>query len=244
MQTATNDQALVLASSGGIGFAIAQDLIDQGYDVILHSRGGESLSAAKERLPGAVANFAWDLTAEGDTQCGIGRVLEAGFRPRVLVYNCGGPPLGGFDQLTNTEWHLAFQSILLGVIEAVQALHPVIALGGARVIIVSSMVAREPDPAVTISSTLRAGLSALVKCMAPALAAEGATINAILPGYVQTERLKAFEKHIATIVQKIALRRTGRPEEVAKLVSFLASEHSSYITGQSILCDGGLCKGI
>jgi 3-oxoacyl-[acyl-carrier protein] reductase len=237
-------EALVLASSQGLGFAIATALAADGHGVLLQSRGGAALTAAAATASSVRGTFAWDLTERGATTRGIGTIIEAEHSPNILVCNCGGPPLGAFDQVSREQWDAAAQSILFGVLEAITALRPVMRhRGWGRIVLVSSLVAKEPDPRLIVSSVLRGALGALVKCLASTLAVDKITINAVLPGYIATERLREFGD-LTDVQAKIPMGRLGQPRELASLVAYLASPAASFITGQSILCDGGMTRGV
>jgi 3-oxoacyl-[acyl-carrier protein] reductase len=162
----------------------------------------------------------------------------------VLVVNTGGPPKGSLMELTDAQWQEGFQSLWMGAVEAIRAVVPGMKeRRWGRIILITSSSAREPMPGLTISSGMRAGLMGLTKIFSSEVAEHGITLNAVLPGYHATERLKELGIPEDRIASQIPARRLGRPEELGALVSFLASEQAAYITGQSIVADGGWMRG-
>jgi 3-oxoacyl-[acyl-carrier protein] reductase len=116
--------------------------------------------------------------------------------------------------------------------------------GFGRILVVTSSAAVEPLPALTLSNGLRAGLHGLVKSLSTEVAAAGVTVNAVMPGYLETDRMRQLGLPLEQLAKTIPARRLGQPAELAGLVAFLASERASYITGQAIAVDGGMLRGI
>jgi 3-oxoacyl-[acyl-carrier protein] reductase len=162
----------------------------------------------------------------------------------ILVTNIGGPPTGSFDEISNEQWLQAFQGVWLSATDAIRASLPGMRKQKwGRVILVTSMVAKEPFEGLTISNGLRSGLLGLAKSISNEVAADGVTINSILPGYIRTERLNELGVNEAETSGEIPAGRLGEPSELASLAAYLASEQASYITGQAIGCDGGRVRG-
>jgi len=113
-----------------------------------------------------------------------------------------------------------------------------------RILLVTSTTAKEPIPGLTVSSGLRAGLLGVVKTLAPEVAEEGVTVNALLPGYTATARIAELGVPEETLAEHIPARRLGRPEELGAMAAFLASEQAGYVTGQAIAVDGGFVRGL
>jgi 3-oxoacyl-[acyl-carrier protein] reductase len=236
-------RALVMGASAGLGRAIAAALVKEGATVALCSRGGDKLQATAKELGAALA-VPCDLTQPGAARELVREVTAKLGGVDILVVNTGGPPAGGFEAVTDAQWQSGFQSLWLAAVDSIQeALPGMKAQGWGRIVLVTSTAAREALPNLTISNGLRAGLLGLVKSVSNEVAQHGVTINAALPGYHATDRMKDLGLTDEKVAPQIPARRLGRPEEFAALVTFLASEPASYITGQSIACDGGATRG-
>ncbi|AMO93261.1 3-oxoacyl-(Acyl carrier protein) reductase [Collimonas fungivorans] len=163
----------------------------------------------------------------------------------VLVVNTGGPPVGAFEAVNDDAWISAFDSMFLSAVGLIRA-----ALPGmrerkwGRIMIVTSVAGREPHPGLILSNAVRPALHGLVNALSREVAADGITVNALLPGFTMTERLLELGVDEAMIAEQVPARRMGRPEEFAALATFLASEQAGYVCGQAIACDGGLLRSI
>jgi 3-oxoacyl-[acyl-carrier protein] reductase len=236
-------RALVLGASSGLGFAIGSELVREKARVAICSRSEERIRAAAASM-GAALGVAADLSKPGASKAVVEQVVQALGGVDVLVVNTGGPPKGSLMELTDAQWQEGFQSLWLGAVEAIRAVVPGMKeRRWGRIILMTSSSAREPMPGLTISSGLRAGLMGLTKIFSSEIAEHGITLNAVLPGYHATERLKELGIPEDRITSQIPARRLGRPEELGALVTFLASEQAAYITGQSIVADGGWMRG-
>ncbi|WP_338870742.1 SDR family oxidoreductase [Myxococcus stipitatus] len=236
-------RALVMGASAGLGYATAQALVKEGATVAICSRGGDKLERAAKSLGAALA-VPCDLTQPGAARRLVDEVAAKLGGVDVLVVNTGGPPAGPFEALTAEQWQLGFQSLWMAAVDGMQA-----ALPGmrerkwGRIVLVTSLAAREAMPNLTVSNGLRAGLLGLVKTVSNEVAQHGVTVNAVLPGYHATERMTELGLTDEKVAPQIPARRLGRPEELAALVAFLSSEQASYINGQSICVDGGAQRG-
>ncbi|NOK31596.1 SDR family oxidoreductase [Corallococcus exercitus] len=236
-------RALVTGASSGLGRAIADTLVKERATVAVSSRGGEKLQKAAKELGAALA-VPCDLTQPGAARGLVREVTQKLGGLDVLVVNAGGPPSGGFEAITVEQWQTGFQSLWLATVDAIQeALPGMKAQGWGRIVLVTSTAAREAMNNLTVSNGLRAGLLGLVKSLSNEVAPYGITVNAALPGYHATDRMKDLGLSDEKVAPNIPARRLGRPEEFAALVTFLASEPAAYISGQSIACDGGALKG-
>lgn len=236
-------RALVMGGSSGLGKAIAQALIKEGARTVICARGAERLAAtaaqigaqgivADVTLPGAAAA----LVVESEKRLGP---LD------VLVVNTGGPPPGLFADLSEAAWRTAFESLWISSVGAMRAALPGMrARRWGRVILVTSVAAREPVANLMLSNSLRAGLHGLVNALSREVAADGVTINALMPGYTLTERLAELKLDEAELATQIPAGRLGRAEDFAAVAAFLASEQANYLTGQAVACDGGLLHSI
>ncbi len=236
-------KALVFGSSTGIGRAIAQALIAEGASVALSARTESTLADAAKEM-GAAAYFSCDLSQSGRAREVTQKASAKLGGLDILVINSGGPKKNAFADVSQDQWLEDFQTLWLSAVDSIKA-----ALPGmkerkyGRILLVTSLAAKEPLPGLTSSNGLRAGLAGLAKSLANEVAAEGITINSILPGYTDTERLKELNLPEEKIRQMIPAGRLARPEELGDLAAFLASPRAGYLTAQSIAVDGGALRG-
>jgi 3-oxoacyl-[acyl-carrier protein] reductase len=253
--------ALVAASSQGLGRAIAEELASEGAALVLCARGEPALREVKDALVKAhgvkVTAVPADLTQLDDVR----RVVEAGRREHgtidVLVTNTGGPPSGPFASHGPEAWDAAVRLLLRSAIELTRAVLPGMQeRRWGRIVNVTSMAAKQPVDGLILSNSIRAAVTGMARTLANEVAAQGITVNNVLPGYTRTDRLvelseamaKAEGRAPADVVARwealTPARRLGEPRELAALVAFLVSERAAYITGQSIAVDGGFIRGL
>jgi 3-oxoacyl-[acyl-carrier protein] reductase len=252
--------AMVAAASRGIGKAVAVGLAEEGCRVSVCARGAEALDVAHSelvRIAGddhvlaveAAVSSADDL-AEWHAE--TVRVLGS---PDILVTNTGGPPAARFAELSDEQWEAGVQSTLLNVVRLCRLVAPAMqARRWGRIIHLTSLVAKQPLDDLTISSTLRTGLSALTRLLSNQLAGDGVLVNAVLPGNTLTDRAYhlarvrsealgvTVDEALARTAKAAPIGRIAEPREIADAVVFLASERASFITGVSLLVDGGACQ--
>lgn len=235
--------ALVMGASRGLGRAIAEALGAEGTNLALCARDTPRLAEAA-RAVGGLAIPA-DLSRAGEAADAVRRTREALGGPDILVVNSGGPPPGQFDTLSDEQWREAFESLWISCVQAIrEALPSMKERRWGRILVVTSIASREPISNLMLSNGLRAGLHGLLNALSKEVAADGVTVNALMPGYTLTERLIEVGIDEAQTAARIPARRMGRPEEFAALAAFLASDIASYITGQAIACDGGVLNSI
>ena len=251
--------ALVVASSKGLGKAIASQLAAEGCDVMLTSRNIEQLERTKhELLPaakGRVECFPCDITKTEDIQALVVATHNRLGSIDILINNAGGPPGGGFEQLDDDAWQAAFELNLLSYVRLIREVLPDLKVKGGRIINVASSSIKQPIPGLILSNAFRMGILGLAKSLADELAPYNILVNTVAPGRIATDRtayldqLKANKRGISKeqVVQEslgnIPLQRYGDPEEFARVVCFLASGAGSYVTGSTLMVDGGMVKG-
>jgi 3-oxoacyl-[acyl-carrier protein] reductase len=251
----------VAASSQGLGRAVAEELAAEGASLVLCARDPQTLdktaAAIAERSNVRVLAVPADVTNTDD----IKRLVDAGierFGPiDILVTNAGGPPAGRFEQLTREQWEQAIRLTLLSAVElARQVLPGMKERRWGRILNITSIAVKQPVENLLLSNSLRAGLTGFARTLANEVAADGITVNNVLPGYTRTERLEELAEMMSEKQgisasefrgkweKEIPMGRLGEPREFAALVAFLASERASYITGTSIQVDGGWIKSL
>jgi 3-oxoacyl-[acyl-carrier protein] reductase len=236
-------KALVLGSSTGIGRAIAESLIAEGAEVCIVSRNPDNIAKTAKEIGAAHFETA-DLSVKNETTKLVERVLKKIGHIDILVNNTGGPKKNNFLEVTDEQWHEDFQSLWMGPIEAMRVLLPKMKEKNyGRILMITSLAAKEPLPGLTTSNGFRAGLAGLSKSIVNEYAPFGITINLLLPGYTDTDRIKGLNLSESKIKEMVPAGRLGDPRELADLAAFLASPKGSYITGQSIAVDGGVLRG-
>jgi 3-oxoacyl-[acyl-carrier protein] reductase len=236
-------RALVMGSSAGIGRAIAESLIAEGAQVVLCARSNDKLQTAVREL-GAKSGIACDLSKAGAAKDLVQKASDALGGIDILVANTGGPKKGNFTDISTEQWHEDFQNLWMSFIESAKEVLPSMRKQKfGRILLVTSLAAKEPLAGLTTSNGLRAGLAGLAKSLANEVAIDNVTVNLLLPGYTATDRLKDFKFGEDWFKQNIPAGRLGDPKEIADLACFLASPRAGYITGQSIAVDGGSIKG-
>ncbi|MBT7611058.1 MAG: SDR family oxidoreductase [Bacteriovoracaceae bacterium] len=235
-------KALVMGSSTGIGKAIAESLVNEGAEVYLCSRTEEKLQACQKEI-GAAGYEVCDLTKPNASSVLIENLVSKVGPIDILVTNTGGPQKANFLEVSDEQWNTDFQSLWMSPVEAIKAVIPHMKENNyGRILMVTSIAALEPLEGLTTSNGLRAGLSGLAKSISNEFSANGITINLLLPGYTNTDRLKALNLSDEKVKAMVPAGRLGKPEELADLATFLSSEKGAYITGQSIAIDGGVTR--
>ena len=237
--------ALVTAASSGIGFGIAQALAAEGASVAVSSRSRERIEAAAAELGARPYVFdSMDLEAAP----GLIDSVEADLGPlAVLVTNTGGPPGGEPLEFTRSQWEDAHRELVLSPMALIERAVPGMRERGfGRILSVSSSAARQPIPALLMSTAHRSALLATFKLLAGRLAADGITLNTLLPGRFGTDRLAEVHGSLEAADEAartdVPIGRLGTIEEIGAAGAFLSSDRASYITGVALPVDGGLLR--
>ena len=253
--------ALVCAASQGLGRAVAAELAAEGASLILCSRRQEWLDAACDSIGQEsgvpVLGVVGNLSVFADVEAVVKAGLERFGQIDILVTNIGGPPAGRFDALGRQVWADATRLLLTSVLDLTRLVLPGMKeRGWGRILNITSIAAKQPVDNLILSNSLRAAVTGFAKTLANEVAADGVTVNNILPGYTRTERVEQLAETIAKKEgitpdevrsrweAEIPMRRLGDPKEFAALAAFLVSERASYITGSSIAVDGGWIRSL
>ncbi|MBN9518876.1 SDR family oxidoreductase [bacterium] len=227
--------AVITAASRGMGAACAREMARRGYDLALMARSADIHTLAGEL--GAVA-VTGSVTSEADLRRLVDAALTRFGRLDAVVNNTGHAPKGDLLGLTDADWQAGFDLLYLNVVRVARLVTPALLAQGGAVVNISSFGAVEPSLRFPVSSAMRAAVGAFAKLYSQQHAGSGVRMNNVLPGFIDT--YPADDATVATI----PAGRVGTADEVAKVVGFLASAESSYVTGQSLLVDGGLVRGV
>lgn len=249
--------ALVTAASKGMGKACALGLAGEGARVLMCARTEGDLKAAADEVrakTGAeVVAMAADVTRAADVKALAARAREAFGGVDVLVANCGGPPRGGLEQMTDEQWYGAFEVSLLSVVRLIREVLPSMReRQWGRILTIQSVSVKQPVEGLLLSNAVRPGVAGLTKTLASELGRHNITINVVCPGRIMTDRFLGgakpaglpVDEYVKQSSSEIPLGRIGTPQEFANVVVFLASERASYVTGVALQVDGGLVRGI
>ena len=253
--------AIVGGASAGLGYAVAEELLRQGKRVVIVSRSEERITAAAESLrdttEGEVAPVAADLTEPEGPARVVTATREYFGQPEIIVTNAGGPPAMKAINATTDDMTAACELMLFPVQRFLElCLPPMRSAGWGRLVAITSIAVREPQPMLVLSNTLRAGLTGYLKTVADEVASNGVTVNSVLPGYTATDRLAELavtkaeamgttpEALMANWATMAPIGRLLEPAEVAAATAFLCSDAASGITGHALPVDGGYGRGL
>jgi 3-oxoacyl-[acyl-carrier protein] reductase len=244
--------ALVLAASKGLGKACAMALAREGANVTIGARTEDTLKQTADEIrreTGAgVLAVPVDVTQSAQIEA-IYKAAQAEFgAPAILVNNAGGPPFAPFEQFDDEQWHKALELNLMSTVRFARLALPAMkASGWGRIVSIVSLGVKSVLPGSVLSTAGRLGIVGMSKLLSDEVAAHGITVNCVASGIILTDRVRQTSlkhKTIEELSETIPARRLGRPEELAALVAFLASEQAAYITGTTIPVDGGIVRAI
>jgi 3-oxoacyl-[acyl-carrier protein] reductase len=256
-----NKSVIVAASSQGMGLATAHAFAAEGAKLAMCARSEKTLRSAaaeiRDKYKAEVLDQVLDVTnAEGVRQF-VHAIAQRFGGVDVCITNAGGPPAKNFLSITPEDWHKAIETNFLSVVHFAREVIPHMQKKGwGRFSTITSTSVRQPIADLVLSNSVRPAVVGLVKSLALEFGKDGITVNNIAPGYTATDRLSELSKVRALAAgvseaeirdrwaAEIPLRRLGKPEEIADAILWLASDRAAYVTGQTILVDGGIYKGM
>jgi 3-oxoacyl-[acyl-carrier protein] reductase len=251
--------ALVAASSKGLGRACAKAMAQEGARITICARSKADLATTRDDIATAtgaeILAIVADMTRADDIKKVVQKTADHFGDLQILVCNAGGPPAGQFPDFDDEQWQAAFNLSMMSTVRLIRAALPHMQQAQwGRIINITSLSVKEPLENLILSNSIRASVHGLAKTLASQVGGDGITINNVMPGYTQTDRInqlavkiaerdnKSVDEVLADMSDPIPVGRIGQPEELGALVTFLASEKAGYITGTSIPIDGGVIK--
>ena len=256
-----NKNAIVCASSQGLGKAAALDLAEEGVNLAICSRDQDKINKVKEEIHQKINSeikvlaLQVDLDSTDEIQAFYKQVENDLGSVDILVNNNGGPPPSNFEELSDDDWQKAFNSTMMSCLRLSKLVIPNMKKNAwGRIINISSVSVKTPVNGLFLSNSLRMGVLGWAKALSDELAPHGVTVNTVCPGYTRTERVEAIletqsnssglkkEDIEKSIAENIPMKRVGEAEDLAGLITFLASEKADYMTGLAIQVDGGSAR--
>jgi 3-oxoacyl-[acyl-carrier protein] reductase len=238
-------RAIVCASSKGLGFACARALAREGAHLVMNGRDSDALKQAAEAIRSEVAGIEVQTVAGDVTDASVRAALvNASGEPDILVNNAGGPPPGDFRDWDRDTWVAALDANLLSAVDLMRlVIDGMIRRKFGRIVNITSSTVRVPIPVLGLSNAARAGLTNFVFGLVPSVSSSGITINNLLPGPFDTNRLRDSKEITRHLTSNPVAGRVGNPDELGAACAFLCSRQAGYINGQNLLMDGGLYPG-
>ncbi len=251
---------MVAGASRGLGLAVARALYAEGATVALSSSDAaavERAAASFEGAPARVSHHLCDVRDPAQILAWREQVLAIHGGIDGLVINAGGPPPGGFEDFDDAAWQAGFELTLMSAVRLVRAVLPSMReRGGGAILAMSSSSVREPIDQLLLSNVMRSGVASLVKSLSRTLAVDQIRVNSLVPGLIATDRIEALagaqarQRGVSIEEQKTQMRaaipmaRLGQPEEFGRAAAFLLSPAASYITGATLVIDGGAMRSV
>ena len=233
-------RAAVAAASKGLGYAVAEALVAEGVQVAICGRHADTIEAAAVRLGAGVVPIVADLSTPAGASGFVRDARAALGGVDILIANAGGPPPGNFASVTIDQYLDAFElncrSTISMCYEAVPAMRE---QQWGRVVAITSIAVRQPIATLILSNTARAGVTGFLKTLAREVAADGVTVNSLLPGLHRTERIAALHGGGGDPTAGIPAGAIGDPADFGRFAAFLCSEYAKYVTGTATAVDGG-----
>jgi 3-oxoacyl-[acyl-carrier protein] reductase len=249
-------RALIAGASKGLGKACAKSLADEGARVFICARNENDIKRAAAEI-GAAGYCAADVSRPTDVKRVVADAIVALGGLDILVTNAGGPPTGPFDKAGDGDWDIGHQLTLMSAVRLIREALPALkASRRGRIVNLTGYGVKEPMTDLVVSDSVRAAVTVMAKTIASDLAPFGITVNNIAPGPIMTDRLVAIhaaraknlgvtaDEQLKTFSETIPVRRIGKPEEIGDLCAYLCSLQAGYLTGQSIVVDGGVNRAI
>jgi 3-oxoacyl-[acyl-carrier protein] reductase len=250
-------KAIVCGGSAGLGRAVATALAADGVQVLIAARDPERLKATAMAIGEETGNAPRWVSADVASEEGRAALLDACPSPDILINNAGGPPPGDFRNWSRADWIKALDANMLSAIDLIrQTIDGMIERRFGRIVSITSHMVKAPSGMLGLSNGARAGLTGFVGGVARDVAQYGVTLNNVLPGQFDTDRLKSNQRAFAaarhlefddareSFMRQIPARRFGDPREFGAACAFLCSAHAGFITGQNLLLDGGQFPGL
>ena len=237
--------AIVTGASSGLGLATAESLAGEGANVTMLARRRDLLEREADRI-GALA-VRGDVTNPRDLEAVVRRTVEAFGGIDILVWNSGGPPPGTALDVTPEGIEDAVELLLIPAVRLVELCIPHLVQSPAgRILLFTSIAVKEPADNLALSNAVRPGVTAWAKSLSRELGPQGITVNCVAPGRIETARLEQLypEGPSEADLKAIPLGRWGSPQEFGDVACFLASDRARYVTGTTVLVDGGLSRGL
>jgi 3-oxoacyl-[acyl-carrier protein] reductase len=238
--------AIVCGASSGLGLATAESLAEEGANVTMFARRREELDREANRI-GALA-VRGDVTNVADLERAVAKTVEAFGGIDIVVWNSGGPPPGRASEITDDSLEAAFELLLAPAVRLVRLCLPYLENSpGGRILLITSIAVKEPVSHLALSNTIRPGVTGWAKSLATELGPRRITVNCVAPGRVRTARMQQIygeDGPAAEEIAQIPLGRLGEPREFGDVVCFLASDRAAYVTGTTVLVDGGASRSL